>query len=165
MNGSIECRTNLTSSNDQSVGNWTDPNGVKISTDTVNVPFAILRGPGVIYLFRFQSLGTMEGIYTCEIPDTNGVVYKQYIGLYTDENYNNGECRFVFASFFCLLGKPIFSSLPTFTLQTSLSEFPPSFSITCTSSTFPPTFVNWTRDGQLLETGRDLFSTSQVPRA
>ena len=92
----IDCRSNNTQSfNDQTFGNWTDPNGAKLIND-INDPFYVLRRPGAIGLYRTDSLQTREGIYTCEIPDSNGILYTQYIGLYTNDNFNNGNTILVY---------------------------------------------------------------------
>lgn len=31
-----------------------------------------------------------EGIFTCVIPDSNGVELRLYAGIYTEQNYQNG---------------------------------------------------------------------------
>ena len=67
-------------------------------------------------------------------------------------------------NFYFYVGLPVISSFPSFTLQTSLSTFPPSFSLSFVSSRFPPTYVNWTRDGVPIEINDegDAYQSIQV---
>ncbi len=82
----LECFTNDTIT--FNIGQWILPDNTIVQTSSLNIIYN-LRGPGFVTLYRTGQL-TMEGIYTCVIPDTNSVVHSIYIGIYRQENYING---------------------------------------------------------------------------
>ena len=74
------------------IGEWISPNGAVVPTgSSSNDVLYVLRGPGRVTLYRSRSL-TMdfEGIYTCRITDTNSREHSLTVGIYTEENFENG---------------------------------------------------------------------------
>ena len=87
------CMTNFTgccsasyTGNKSSFGNWYFPNGTKVPSRGSQWDFDRTRGKMVVGLNRRR--GGVEGIYSCEIPDSMNVTQSIYIGVYTA---NSGE--------------------------------------------------------------------------
>ena len=68
------------------VGNWFFPNGTRVPARNSKWEFYRDRGQMVVRLNRRR--GGVEGIYSCEIPDSTNVLQTIYIGVY---NTNTGE--------------------------------------------------------------------------
>ena len=88
------------SGNDGSnIGLWYYPNGTQIplfigNFDQSNSPSPIFskRFTGQIALTRKYGLSGIEGLYTCIIPDENGVNQTLVVGVYRNHVYNsNGQ--------------------------------------------------------------------------
>ena len=88
------------SANDGSnIGLWYYPNGTQVplfnrAFDDSLAPNPIFskRFTGQIALARRARLSGYEGLYTCIIPDENGVNQKLVVGAYRTVNYNsNGQ--------------------------------------------------------------------------
>ena len=83
------CMTNLTtccrSENGLSLGNWAFPNGTQLPCEIVyntspEWEFYKDRGHMVVRMHRRR--GGVEGIYSCDIPDSMNVTQTIYIGVY-----------------------------------------------------------------------------------
>ena len=82
------CRTNLTTccrppytSEGSALGNWFFPNGTRVPSSGNQWDFHRTRGDMVVLLHRIR--GGVEGIYSCEIPDSRSANQTIYIGVYT----------------------------------------------------------------------------------
>ena len=69
-------------------GNWFFPNGTRVPSSGNQLDFYRTRGHMMVLLQRKS--GGMNGIYRCEIPDSNNVTQTIYIGVYTANN-STGE--------------------------------------------------------------------------
>ena len=80
------CKTNLTdccrtSGNSAALGNWFFPNGTRVPSLSYRWDFYRARGQKLVCMSRRR--GGVEGIYSCEIPDSMNVNRTLYIGVYT----------------------------------------------------------------------------------
>ena len=83
---SLLCITNLTaccrkSDSSTFLGNWFFPNGTKVGDENIGWDIYRARGHMVVRLNRKR--GGVEGIYSCEIPDSMNVTQIIYIAMYT----------------------------------------------------------------------------------
>ena len=69
-------------------GNWFFPNETRLPSNGKQWDFHRTRGQMMVLLHRKR--GGVNGIYRCEIPDSNNVLQTIYIGVYT-ENNSTGE--------------------------------------------------------------------------
>ena len=85
--------------NGSNIGLWYYPNGTQVplftgAFDDSNTPSPIFskRFTGQIALARKARLSGYEGLYTCIIPDENGVKQTLVVGVYRNYAYNqNGQ--------------------------------------------------------------------------
>ena len=80
------------------IGVWYYPNGTQVPLFTGTVddssaprPLFSKRFNGQIALARREGLSGIEGLYTCIIPDENGVNQTLVVGAYTTNTYNNNS--------------------------------------------------------------------------
>ena len=82
------CHTNQPSRRD-SEGDWFDPNGNKVGSDSDSKPgdvpgFKRNRVPHVVRLKRSSPEGTPpEGVYKCVVKDTTNTNQTVYVGIYS----------------------------------------------------------------------------------
>ena len=81
--------------NGPNIGVWYYPDGTQVplftgAFDDSSAPSPIFskRFTGQIALARKKSLSDYEGLYTCIIPDENGVNQTLVVGIYTNYAYN-----------------------------------------------------------------------------
>ena len=82
------------------IGLWYYPNGTQVplfdgnfGESDVPKPIFAKRFKGQIALARKTGLSGYEGLYTCIIPDENGVNQTLVVGAYGNKAYNNsGQC-------------------------------------------------------------------------
>ena len=75
------CRPPYTDPIGQStIGNWYFPNETRVPSSGIQWDFYRTRGRMRVFLHRRR--GGVEGIYSCEIPDTMNVIQTIYIGVY-----------------------------------------------------------------------------------
>ena len=82
------------------IGVWYYPNGTQVpfftgyfDQNNALSPIFSKRFRGQIALARKFGIGGYEGLYTCIIPDENGVSQTLVVGIYTYYAYNNnGKC-------------------------------------------------------------------------
>ena len=84
--------------NGSDIGVWYYPNGTQVplftgAFDDSSVPSPLFskRFNGQIALARRAGLASFEGLYTCIIPDENGVNQTLVVGVYTTSAYNNNS--------------------------------------------------------------------------
>ena len=76
------------------IGEWRFPDGRRVGSETndqVQVLFAHTQIGRVTLQIREgrQFPSTLEGVYSCLIPDENGIVRTLYAGVYSTDNYDN----------------------------------------------------------------------------
>ena len=86
------------SANSSDIGVWYYPNGTQVplftgAFDDSSAPSPLFskRFDGQIALARRAGLSGIEGLYTCIIPDENGVNQTLVVGVYTTSAYNNNS--------------------------------------------------------------------------
>ena len=78
--------------NGSNIGLWYYPNGTQVPLFNSQSPIFSKRLTGKIALARKLSILGYEGLYTCIIPDENGVNQTLVVGAYTNYAYsNNGQ--------------------------------------------------------------------------
>ena len=82
--------------NGSDIGVWYYPNGTQVPLNTGYFtdgpsPLFSKRFNGQIALARRDGLLGIEGLYTCIIPDENGVNQTLVVGAYTNSAYNNNS--------------------------------------------------------------------------
>ena len=95
INDALWCQS-ANSGNDSGV--WYYPNGTQVplftgALDDSSAPSPLFskRFKGQIALARKAGLAGIEGLYTCIIPDENGVNQTLVVGVYTTSAYNNSS--------------------------------------------------------------------------
>ena len=80
------------------IGVWYYPNGTQVPlfTGAINdqsapKPLFSKRFNGQIGLAKSAGLSGIEGLYTCIIPDENGVNQTLVVGAYSTSTYNNNS--------------------------------------------------------------------------
>ena len=80
------------------IGVWHYPNGTQVPLftgvfDDSSAPRPLFskRFNGQIALARREGLSGIEGLYTCIIPDENGVNQTLVVGAYSTNTYNNNS--------------------------------------------------------------------------
>ncbi len=154
-------------------GSWYYP-------DTTEVPdsgtdyYRSRGGPGFgVNLHR--GTGTLEGIFRCDTPDEDGVLYSRYVGVY---GLGQGSYTLLHACVYCYFSCPALSMHCPFLLLhppptgvvsiqslqlTVLTEEPLSFLLSCISEGGSATNVTWTRNGTTVtEDGSHVFLQSVV---
>ena len=92
-NDALWCQS---ANNGSDIGLWYYPNGTRVPLfdgefDAQNSPSPIFskRFTGQIALARSDGLSGIEGLYTCIIPNENGVNQTLVVGVYRGTTYNN----------------------------------------------------------------------------
>ena len=77
------CRRPYTSSlGQQALGNWWFPNGTRVPSSGVRWDMHRTRGHMVVLLQRRR--GGVDGVYSCVVPDKDGIDQSAYIGVYIE---------------------------------------------------------------------------------
>ena len=94
-NDALWCQS---ANNDSDIGVWYYPNGTQAplftgAFDDSSAPRPLFskRFNGQIALARRAGLTGIEGLYTCIIPDENGVNQTLVVGAYRTDTYNNNS--------------------------------------------------------------------------
>ena len=76
--------------NGSSIGLWYYPNGTQVPVFTENSQIVIFskKFKGQIALARKKGIRDYQGLYTCIIPDENGVNQTLVVGIYTNHAYS-----------------------------------------------------------------------------
>ena len=92
-NDALWCQS---ANNGSDIGVWYYPNGTQVPlftgafTDGPS-PLFSKRFDGQIALARRDGISGIEGLYTCIIPDENGVNQTLVVGAYSTNTYNNNS--------------------------------------------------------------------------
>ena len=82
----VLCMTNLTACCQHEVlGKWSFPNGTTVPSEFVSASskWDFFRDRGQMMVPLHRRRGGMDGIYSCEIPDSMSVTQTIYIGVYS----------------------------------------------------------------------------------
>ena len=96
QNDGIWCQSAL---NESMIGVWYLPNGSPVPTQSGATPLQSYNTDvtGQVGLLRRGGLASFEGLYSCIIPNEEGVNQTQYVAAYTDGTFDNsGEFIYVF---------------------------------------------------------------------
>uniref|UniRef100_A0A1X7TGP9 Fibronectin type-III domain-containing protein n=1 Tax=Amphimedon queenslandica TaxID=400682 RepID=A0A1X7TGP9_AMPQE len=144
-NDALWCQSANTSTN---IGVWYYPNGTEVplfdgefdAASGVPEPVFSKRFSGQIALARSDGLSGYEGLYTCIIPDENGVTHTLVVGAYTDDVYDGND------------GPDADPTMQFSLLSTSRLATPPVFSLSFNVSNGPPTTVSCSVNGNGIST-------------
>ena len=75
------------------IGSWQLPNGSPVSDDPNAIPIHMANRPGQVGLLRNGSIGSSpyQGMYTCTIPDGNGVTQTLVVWAAGNSAYNGSS--------------------------------------------------------------------------
>ena len=100
-NDALWCQSAYSGPNHGNIGVWYYPNGTAVPLFTgafgdtsAPSPLFSRRSSGQIALARRAGLAGFEGLYSCNIPDENGLAgvnQTLVVGVYTDSTYNNSS--------------------------------------------------------------------------
>ena len=104
LDNALFCVTNLTDccrhtgENGSAIGDWFFPNGTRVPNECVNATkWDFYRDREKMMVLLHRRRGGVEGIYSCEIPDSMTVIQTIYIGVYTAKT---GKLHCTLISFF-----------------------------------------------------------------
>ena len=93
VNDALWCQS---ANNGSDIGMWYYPNGIQIplftgafNDSSAPSPLFSKRFSGQIALARRSGVSGYEGLYTCIMPDENGVNQTLVVGIYRTGTYNN----------------------------------------------------------------------------
>ena len=88
QNDGIWCQSAL---NESMIGVWYLPNGSPVSTQSGASPLESYNTNviGQVGLLRRGGLASFEGLYSCIIPNENGLNQTLYVAVYRDGTFNN----------------------------------------------------------------------------
>ena len=91
LNDGIWCQS---ANNGSTIGTWYLPDGTQVSTvDDSNFPFHVFHVTGQIGLLRDAGLASYQGLYSCVIPDENGVDHTLWVAAYGVGDFDSsGKC-------------------------------------------------------------------------
>ena len=80
LNDGLWCQSANTSN---MIGTWYLPDGTQVSTvDDNNFPFHVFHVTGQIGLLRDAGIASIQGLYSCVIPDENGIHHTLWVAAY-----------------------------------------------------------------------------------
>ena len=101
INDGVWCQSAM---NGSGIGSWKLPDGNAVSDDLTATPIHMANRPGQVGLLRSSGIGSFpyQGMYTCTIPDENGVdqtlvVWAAGNGPYEGGTSSNRELSKLFA--------------------------------------------------------------------
>ena len=72
------------------IGTWYLPNGTQLSTvDDTNFPLHVFHVTGQIGLLRDAGIASLQGLYSCVIPDENGVDHTLWVAAYGSGDFES----------------------------------------------------------------------------
>ena len=88
QNDGIWCQSPL---NESMIGVWYLPNGSPVPTQSGAIPLQSYNTNviGQVGLLRRGGLASFQGLYSCIIPNENGVNQTLYVGVYTVSTFDN----------------------------------------------------------------------------
>ena len=79
LNDGLWCQS---ANNGSMIGTWYLPDGTEVSTDGDNFPLHVFHVTGQIGLLRDGGIASMQGLYSCVIPDENGTNHTLWVAAY-----------------------------------------------------------------------------------
>ena len=91
LNDGLWCQSDNTG---DVIGTWYLPNGTQVSTvDDSNFPLHVFHVTGQIGLLRDAGIASIQGLYSCVIPDENGVDHTLWVAAYGVGDFDSsGKC-------------------------------------------------------------------------
>ena len=87
LNDGVWCQSANTSN---MIGTWYLPDGTQVSTvDDNNFPFHVFHVTGQIGLLRDAGIASIQGLYSCVIPDENGVYHTLWVAAYGNPDFDS----------------------------------------------------------------------------
>ena len=95
QNVSIWCQSAL---NESMIGVWYLPNGSPVSTQSGDTPLQSYNTnvTGQVGLLRSGEIGSVQGLYSCIIPNEEGVNQTLYVALYGSNAFNNSGELYIY---------------------------------------------------------------------
>ena len=95
LNDGLWCQS---AKDDSDIGSWKLPDGSAVPDDLSAIPIYMANKPGQVGLLRVSGIGNYpyQGMYTCTIPDENGVSQTLVVWAARNPAYNAsaGNCEF-----------------------------------------------------------------------
>ena len=90
LNDGLWCQSAM---NVSGIGNWTLPDGNLVPNDLTAKPVHMANSPGQVGLLRSEAIGKppYQGMYTCSIPDENGVNHTLVVWASGGPAYNGAK--------------------------------------------------------------------------
>ena len=91
LNDGLWCQS---ANNSDMVGTWYLPDDTQVSdVDDSNFPFHVFHVTGQIGLLRDGGIASIQGLYSCVIPDENGVDHTLWVAAYGSGDFDSsGKC-------------------------------------------------------------------------
>ena len=87
LNDGLWCQS---ANNGSMIGTWYLPNNTQVSTvDDSNFPFHVFHVTGQIGLLRDAGISSIQGLYSCVIPDENGVNQTLWVAVYENPDFDS----------------------------------------------------------------------------
>ena len=87
LNDGVWCQSANTSN---MIGTWYLPDGTQVSTvDDNNFPFHVFHVTGQVGLLRDAGIASIQGLYSCVIPDENGVDHTLWVAAYGNTDFDS----------------------------------------------------------------------------
>ncbi|XP_019851153.1 PREDICTED: uncharacterized protein LOC105312503 [Amphimedon queenslandica] len=132
QNDGLWCQSSL---NQNMIGTWYYPNGTTVPLGSGSPLFANNTATGQIGLLRNGGIGSLQGLYSCVIPNGEGIDQTLYVAAYGSGDFlMDGELPM------------IDGSDPSFQLLSSVDADPPVFSLSFTVTNRSPTIVTCSVD-------------------
>ena len=139
------------------------PDGDRVYSESNHYSYSIgqLNYTGVQISRRYWP--NIYGIFTCEVPDSRGIMVETSIGIYS----SRPSKFFNYHSLCCLLfsntaGAPSVYSIAYNNERHHVSSDDVLGSVNCLSENSPPTIVTWTRDGSTIEVDGQDYEMMQI---
>ena len=90
LNDGVWCQS---ANNGSMIGTWYLPDSTQVSTvDTGSFPLHVFHVTGQIGLLRDAGITSIQGLYSCVIPDENGVHHTLWVAVYGNSYFDsNGK--------------------------------------------------------------------------
>ena len=93
LNDGVWCQSANTGS---MIGTWYLPNGTQLTTEDIdiseeNFPLYAYHETGQIGLLRDTGIASLQGLYSCVIPDENGVDQTLWVAAYGSSDFNSNS--------------------------------------------------------------------------
>lgn len=85
QNDGLWCQSSL---NKTSIGTWYFPNGATVPLESGSPLYSNNFSSGQIGLLRNGGISSIQGLFTCEIPDNNGTIQILYVAIYGNADFS-----------------------------------------------------------------------------